>query len=452
MMAISFFRFKGRKRRSVCLHLAVVTGIILVVCCVLADAIYFRQRIYPGVQVKCHDLGRQPPDGAAAILNNLEITFRGPDGKTESFSLRELGIVVESEQVFDAAYSLGRREPWPLSYRERYKIFKSRPSVSLEYRIEGETLLSSVASLAEKLNTEPQDAFFRVCPYELQSELIPERPGYRIIEDELLRRLLETLIEPAETLSVAAPYTERPPAITASTLQEKGIETLMISFTTEFDMSNEDRIHNLRLAAAALDNRLLAPGDILSVNAMIGNTTPDKGYKKAPVIFGGDIIQGFGGGLCQVSSTLYNAVLLADLEILERHHHQFTVPYLPPGRDATIEYGSRDLLFRNNKDHHIQINALIRGNRLTIRLFGAPLEQKVTITTRELAMIEAPVRILYDPDLPPGSEEVEEGDPGYVVEVWKTVYRNDREESRVLLSVDRYTPYPTLIRRGPQAR
>ncbi len=437
------------KRKAVILRLAVIAGLILIVCFTLADTIYFRHRVYPGVQVKNSSLGGQTLSAVAAILDNLEITVSGPDGKAISLPLREIGIVVESELVFGAAYNLGRRYRWPLSYWERYKIVKNRPSVPLEYRIEGEVLLSSLASLEETLHSEPRDATFRVCAYELTSELIPERKGYRVIKDELLRRLLDAVSRPGEPLSVAAPYIELPAAVTVMSLKEKGIEALMISFTTEFDISNEDRINNLSLASAVLNNHLIAPGEILSVNALIGNTTPDKGYKQAPVIFGGEIIQGFGGGLCQVSSTLYNAVLLADLEIFERHHHQFIVPYLPPGRDATIEYGSHNLMFRNNKDHYILINALMRGNRLTFRLFGAPLEQKVEITTRELAVIDPPVRVIFDPDLPAGAEVVEEGDPGYVVEVWKTVSRGGQEESRVLLSVDHYTPYPTVIRRGP---
>lgn len=448
-MAISVFRFKRQNRKSRWLQLAVLSAIALLLCCALADYLYFKQKIYPGVQLKYSDLGGQTLASAALVLDSLAITVRGPDGKSRSLPLNELGIIVESKQVLHTAYSLGRRNPWPFSYFERYKIFKSRPFLPLEYRIEGEALLRSLLFLEGALNTEPQDAFFSVCAYELQSELIPERPGYRVIKDELLHRLLEALTRPEASLIIAAPYTGIPAAVTALSLQEKGIEGLMISFSTEFDISNPDRMHNLSLASAALDNRLLAPGEIFSVNALIGNTTPDKGYKKAPVIFGGEIIQGYGGGLCQVSSTLYNAVLLADIEILERHHHQFAVPYLPPGRDATIEYGSRDFLFRNNKDHHLLINALIRGNRLTFRLFGAPLAQQVEITTQKLAVLEPPLRVIYDPELPAGAEEIDQGDPGYVVEVWKTVYRDGKEESRVLLSVDSYTPYPTFVRRGP---
>jgi vancomycin resistance protein YoaR len=251
---------------------------------------------------------------------------------------------------------------------------------------------------------------------------------------------LKALFQPALPLVVAAPYSGVPADITADSLCEKGIAELMASFSTSFDPANTNRSQNIKLAASQLHGRLLAPGEILSVNAVIGDTTPDKGYLEAPVIIGGELRPGFGGGLCQISSTLYNAVLLADLAVVERHNHQLTVSYLPPGRDATIEYGSRDFKLLNNTDHHILIHAVVGADTLTFRLFGQSPHKEVEITVDELAVYPPPTRYIYDPDLAPGEEVIEEGVPSYLVEVWKTVYQNGKELSRQQLSVDWYGP------------
>ncbi|PKM83170.1 MAG: hypothetical protein CVU88_02945 [Firmicutes bacterium HGW-Firmicutes-13] len=157
---------------------------------------------------------------------------------------------------------------------------------------------------------------------------------------------------------------------------------------------------------------------------------------------------GFGGGVCQISSTLYNTALLANLEIMERHNHQLTVPYIVPGRDATLAFPSKDLKFHNNRDHYILITAFIEHDDLTFRLFGAPIEERVEIKTVEIAAYTPPIKHEFVPELAPGEEEVIEGHPGYVVQVWKTVYREDKIESEEIISVDSYLPSPKIIRRG----
>ena len=239
-------------------------------------------------------------------------------------------------------------------------------------------------------------------------------------------------------------------AITARLLRAQGITTLMSTFTTLFDLTKTNRVHNIELAASLINHYFLAPGAVLSLNDFYGETTAEKGYKEAPVIVGRELVPGFGGGLCQISSTFYNAALLAGLEIVERHNHDLTVPYIEPGRDATISYGARDLKVRNNTEHTIMIEAFVEGDALTFRVFGSPTGKKVEIETRKLAVYPPPEIIEIDPALAPGEEEIDAGYPGYLVEVWLIVSGEGRVESRTKISEDRYHPYPTIIRRGPE--
>jgi len=163
---------------------------------------------------------------------------------------------------------------------------------------------------------------------------------------------------------------------------------------------------------------------------------------------GGKIVSGIGGGLCQVSTTLYNAALLADLQIFERHNHLLSVPYVSPGRDATVSYGARDLKFRNNRDHFLQIISGIEENILFIGFAGSPMEERVEIIAHEKAVFKPPIRYEWTPELFQWEAEIIEGSPVYMVEVWKIVYLDNEEKSRKVISTDTYYPHPLIFRRG----
>lgn len=140
-------------------------------------------------------------------------------------------------------------------------------------------------------------------------------------------------------------------------------------YSTHFDSNLVNRTVNIRLAATALDGKLLAPGERFSFNESVGQRTTEAGFKEAMIIEGNTYIPGIGGGICQVSSTLYNAALLAHLEIVERHSHSLPVDYVPSGQDATVSYPNLDFKFRNSTDAHLLIRSIVDSNTLTIKLF-----------------------------------------------------------------------------------
>ncbi|MHB8072805.1 cell wall-binding repeat-containing protein [Desulfosporosinus fructosivorans] len=140
-------------------------------------------------------------------------------------------------------------------------------------------------------------------------------------------------------------------------------------YSTRFDSTQVNRTENIRLAAKALDGKLLAPGERFSFNNSVGERIAEAGYKEALIIEGNTFTPGLGGGVCQVSSTLYNVVLLADLEILERHSHSLPVNYVPPGRDATVSFPILDFKFKNSTDAYLLIRSFVDGNTLTFQLY-----------------------------------------------------------------------------------
>jgi len=163
------------------------------------------------------------------------------------------------------------------------------------------------------------------------------------------------------------------------------------------------KIHNLQLAAEAIDGVILNPGELFSFNDVVGPWSYDKGYKKAPVSYTGLMVPAWGGGVCQVSSTLYNAALLAGLEIVERGPHYWGPNYIAPGRDAAVAYGELDLKFRNNLPKSLRIRARVRGEKLLVEIcsrYKPPYS--VEIISEEKAITPPRYVILGEiPTLPP---------------------------------------------------
>ena len=170
-----------------------------------------------------------------------------------------------------------------------------------------------------------------------------------------------------ETVTIPLIYTE--PEITTGALDELLFRDILSERTTTVS-GTSNRRHNVSLATEAVNGVILNPGETFSYNDTLGERTAEKGYKEAGAYVGGEIVQELGGGICQVSSTLYCCVLYADLEVVDRSNHMFTVGYLPLGNDATVNWGTVDFQFKNDTEYPIQIEAVYEDGYLTIKLHG----------------------------------------------------------------------------------
>ena len=245
------------------------------------------------------------------------------------------------------------------------------------------------------------------------------------------------------------------PEITKETLEYQLFRDTLASYTTYFNTNTENNYNrsiNIRLAAESIDGTLLLPGEEFSFNKVVGPRTAQRGYKTAHIFVAGQIQDGTGGGVCQVSTTLYNAVLRANLEVRERHNHMFTVGYVPLGHDAAVSYGYADLVFTNTTAHPLQIFAKVsQDNSLTftIKSTNDYPGLKVKLATKTIST--TPVKVIYidDSTLPTGTEKtIENGMEGYVVDTYIRVYNNDilvREEK---LHRSVYQMYPRKVLRG----
>jgi vancomycin resistance protein YoaR len=250
-----------------------------------------------------------------------------------------------------------------------------------------------------------------------------------------------------ESILLQASVKETSPEITLASLKEEGIDRKIAEFTTSFETSGEGRSHNVTVAAKALNDTLLMPGEIFEYGKIVAKAEKEYGYKEAPVILKGKLTPGVGGGICQVSSTLYNAALLTGLDIVERRNHSLVVHYLPKGLDATFASGYVNFKFRNSTGKQLLIRTVVKDKTVTVKLFGT-MPHNVSYKTETNQLKVNPPKIVYvaDSKVALGKQNVlQKGDSGYVVEAYLVKLVDGVFAERKKLSKDTYRTQDTLI-------
>ncbi len=221
------------------------------------------------------------------------------------------------------------------------------------------------------------------------------------------------------------------------------------AYATLLEGRRDSQRHNTLRAARAIDGTVLEPGAIFSFNKAVGSWTADRGYVKAPVSFGGELRPAWGGGVCQTSTTLYNAALVAGLEIVERHRHHWPPHYVALGRDAAVAQYDIDLRLRNPYPWPVRIEAEVGGDSVGFAIVGREAGPMADIQT-EVRGVLAPREVLqFDDRLPTGERHiVNHGRPGYRVVVYRQLLRGDGRVGRELISEDRYPAMNRLVSAG----
>lgn len=230
-----------------------------------------------------------------------------------------------------------------------------------------------------------------------------------------------------------------------------GITDVVSEFSTKFSEGKVNRSSNIRLAASLIDGTVLMPGEVFSYNKTVGRRTSKTGFKLAGVYLNGRHEVDYGGGICQVSTTLFNAALLANLKIRERQSHGMPVPYVPLGRDATVDYGTVDLKFENTTGSPIAISAEVTSGQITFRILGKKDPSlEIEIFTTDHSSWGNSVKYVDDPSLPPGKTKViEKGSTGHSCRTWRLVKREGKVVSRENLGPSLYRANPKIVARGP---
>ncbi len=240
------------------------------------------------------------------------------------------------------------------------------------------------------------------------------------------------------------------PARTTAEANAMGITGLVSSYETIYG-GIANRIHNVELVAHLVDNKLIAPGATFSFNNATGARTAAKGFVEAPVIINGELSTGLGGGVCQVSTTVFNAAYEAGLPITARTNHALYISHYPLGRDATVDYPDIDLKFVNDTTHWLLLRTFVGTSSLVVSLYGAPQHRRVVTNAAPLKFVSAPpVQKKLDPSLAPGTSEVEDpGENAYSTSVERLVYGSDGKLMSDNTWYSTYRSSPEILLVGP---
>lgn len=230
---------------------------------------------------------------------------------------------------------------------------------------------------------------------------------------------------------------------------ENDTDVLIAGFVTVSEDYSDDEKENIRLAASMISGTVLQPGEVFSQNETAGPYTEDRGYLEGENYVGGQVVKDFGGGVCNVATTLYNTSIAADVEIVERHNHSMPVPYVPYGQDAAVAYGYKDFKFKNNTDHPLLIWTELVDNRLYMAFYGKEPGPEIKWIHETVSETEATTVYKTNPELDEGVENIlVKGLDGKVVDTMLEVKYPDGEVELRDLGRSAYNPLNTLIETG----
>lgn len=301
----------------------------------------------------------------------------------------------------------------------------------------------NIQKIYSEVHTEPQNAYIKQEPFELF--LGSAGTDFAISLEEAEHLLQE------ETSEYIIPLKITEAEIGPEDLGDSIFIDTLSTYTSKYDVSNRNRSTNVELAALKLNNVVLLPGETFSYNKTVGKRTISNGFKEASIYTKNGIEYGLGGGICQVSSTLYNAVLEANLDIVERKNHSYSVSYVPLGRDATVSYGTIDFKFKNSRKYPIKLVSSAKNGIVSISVKGIreETEYTVSVTTKKLQTTPFETKYINDNTLAKGSQVVKQnGFYGYKYETYKVLSLNGAVFSSTLLSTDTYIPLPKIVRVG----
>lgn len=411
-----------------------------------------------GVEVEGIDLSNMTPEEAKAALNDFIDQVKGrtlhlTDGQDVVMDIpfSQFGVDIADPGVVDTLSRIGSGGNILKRYKALRDVQNGHGDYQIRFTCDTPALENILNERAGEVNREPEDA------------ILVRHGGQLLITDEVIGRTLKAaetaqLVSDTITrgwdrqdLSIEAAFDQAAPAHTAQELSV--VQDVLGTYTTSFAGSSYNRIENIKNGAAKIDETVLYPGDEFSFTQAVAPFTSDNGYYLAGGYASGKTVDTMGGGICQVSSTLYNTVLRSELTVLERTNHMMTVGYVPLGADATIAEPTIDFKFRNDYEYPVYIEAYTYGSSVTVTFYGEETRpQNRTLefeSVTEQTINPGPDVVTEDPTLPEGYEKVtQSAHTGYVASFYKLVYVDGNLESRELINRSTYNAYPRYVTRG----
>ena len=298
-----------------------------------------------------------------------------------------------------------------------------------------------IEKIHNEIYKEVKNAYYTQDPF----KIYPEEEGIDFNIEEAKKILEEDKEEYIINLIITKPE------ITIDKIGTKAFPDQLSSSSTMYDGGLKGRTTNLQIACSKINGKVVLPGEVFSYNKALGPRTASAGYKNAKIYQSGEVIDGLGGGICQISTTLYNAILKANLEPVERRNHQFVTSYIGPGLDATVVYGVTDFKFKNTRKYPIKIAASAKNGMATVSIYGIKEDEeyKVSLRTEIVSTIPTSTKYIEDPNMPIGKEVIKQkGANGKKTQTYITKTLNGKVVSSKVLSRDTYDAMQTIIIKG----
>lgn len=372
------------------------------------------------------------------------ITVECVDGASETFDVNDFGMSWSDYETIADLTEMGNSGSIVGRYKLRKDLEHEKYTVPLKINIDEEAISEKVSALAHKYNHEPIKG--TLTREDGEFVILPGTSGTVLDEKASVKTIMSKLGDyRGGDMTISLPVIQKEPDGTSEELSK--IHDLLGTFTTSFSTSSSDRSGNVRTGTEHINGTLLYPGEQFSTYSKVSPFTEENGYYLAGSYLNGMVVESLGGGICQVSSTLYNAVLRAELQIDERYNHSMIVNYVKMSSDAAISGTSKDFKFTNNLDNPIYIEGYTTDDKQVVfNIYGVetrPSNRTLEFESVEISKTEpTEEKIVTDSSLPFGSISVQSMHTGYSGEFWKIVKVDGEEVDRIRINKSYYQPTP----------
>lgn len=438
--------------------IVIISIVAIVLSAALGSGVYIYKNIlnvdtiYKGVTIDGYNVNNKTMEQALKYIKekkDVDLKDRSMnlvyEKKVYKIDLEQIGFLYDYDKAVKTAFKLGRQGHFINRLKDIRKI-KNGIEIPLESSYQYEKIEKIVNNISQEINRDSVDAIlnFNKGKITIDDEVI----GKKLKKDTLASKIEENIFL-LKDIDISVENIQ--PILTKDFLSK--INGVIGEFATSFKGSSKGRIENIRLSANAISNKLILPGEELSYNNLTGPRSSQSGYQEANVIIGGELTPGLGGGVCQTSTTMYNALLLSDITILERHPHSIPANYVPYGQDAAVAYGYLDLKFRNDFDFPIYTYAKVVGDSVYIYIYGDTRSKDYTVKIKPeiVDKIFANTEEIFDSTLLPGTKiDIQKGRTGYKVNTYKTIIKDGKIISNKQITTDHYRKKDYIYKIGPK--
>lgn len=441
----------------------IILGVILII--VASFGIYFysvnkaidswKDRIYPKISINGVEVGGKTKEEARKLIN-INVVDKVNDKKLTLESEGEEVVIEYSkikpeykvEEALDKALAYGKDEG---IFTQNAYIKKGLDSdIEVLFGYDEKVVENSKKELEKRVNKPAKDATLDLSGNDIK--VVEGTDGEKINKkkmDEIVAKSISGDIDKME-MKVNIPIEKATPAITGKMLSK--IDYKIGSSTTNFNTGDTQRVTNLRLATDFINGTIVMPGETFSYNEVVGERTTERGFREGAAFVGNQVVPSIGGGVCQISTTLYQAVTRSGIPPTERHNHSMPVSYASPGQDATVAWDYLDYKFKNIYNVPVYIQGYLNGGSVTFNIYGNKEQlkgNKYSLVSVQTESINPGIRRIEDPSMPKGTQKIEKrACAGSRVNGYLVAYKDGKEVDRALLSKDIYGSAQGIVRYG----